>query len=430
MRNVTAIITLFVFSITAAAVDVGFGRADITPDTSAHEVPMAGYGAREGKPSTGIHDALYAKAMVMRDGDRQWALVALDLRSVTPELKNAAIENVQSPGFDTSNVLICASHSHSGPSFYPQPFWQAQFGKYDPEILPPMAAAIAQAIDAAYADLAPAKVSFGQERIEDATRNRRWGYDTDAREAAGEEPALNPVLSVLRVDDMSGHVRGLFVHFATHPTILGHENMDLSAEWPGALQRELERAFPGATVLYANGAEGDQSPAGAEGEDDFDRVEFYGQRLAREAKGIAASIARNEPAKSIGYSLITPGLPELTFSEGAKSGPYAHMEPMAREALPKQATLQALRVDGLVLVGLPGEPICEVGLASEAALRDAGAEHALVIGLANDYIGYIVNEKEYAHGGYEVDMRSYYGPGLGDFIAKHAGEAAAKALGE
>ena len=46
---------------------------------------------------------------------------------------------------------------------------------------------------------------------------------------------------------------------------------------------------------------------------------------------------------------------------------------------------------------------------------------------AHDHIGYIVNEKEYGHGGYEVDSRSYYGPGLGAFIATHAAETAAEA---
>ena len=54
---------------------------------------------------------------------------------------------------------------------------------------------------------------------------------------------------------------------------------------------------------------------------------------------------------------------------------------------------------------------------------------ALTIGLANDYLGYIVNEKEYPHGGYEVDERSYYGPGLGSLLAAKAGEAARKLSG-
>ena len=63
-------------------------------------------------------------------------------------------------------------------------------------------------------------------------------------------------------------------------------------------------------------------------------------------------------------------------------------------------------------------------MATQKQVAAAGFKNALTIGLANDYLGYIVNEKEYPHGGYEVDERSYYGPGLGSFLANQAGEAA------
>ena len=56
----------------------------------------------------------------------------------------------------------------------------------------------------------------------------------------------------------------------------------------------------------------------------------------------------------------------------------------------------------------------------------AGFKDVLTIGLANDYLGYIVNEKEYAHAGYEVDERSHDGPQLGRLLASKAGEAASK----
>jgi hypothetical protein len=60
----------------------------------------------------------------------------------------------------------------------------------------------------------------------------------------------------------------------------------------------------------------------------------------------------------------------------------------------------------------------------------AGFKNALTVGLANDYVGYIVNEKEYHHAGYEVDERSYYGPGLGTFFATNAGLAARQLMGK
>ena len=130
------------------------------------------------------------------------------------------------------------------------------------------------------------------------------------------------------------------------------------------------------------------------------------------------------PGATIAYAYTEAVLGEPVFTEAAKTGRYAFMHPMALEALPRTAALQQFRLGSAVFAGLPGEPIAEVGQATEAKLRELGAEYAVTIGLANDYIGYILNAKEYAHGGYEVDSRSYYGPGLGDFIAEKSAESA------
>jgi len=409
----------------AEAIDVGAATCDITPDVHKYKVPMAGYGARQGKPATGIHDRIHAKILVFIDGQRRMALVTTDLRSNTPEIKDQVVEKTKDLGFRRDNVMISASHSHDGPSFFPEPFWQFQFGKYDPAIVPPMTDAIANAIKEAVKSAAPAKIGFGQKKVEGFTHNRRWGYDTEARKKAGEKPAVNPVLSVLRVDDMNGKMKALLVHFATHPTILGADNMEISAEWPGAMKDALEATFPGIVALYVNGAEGDQSPAGAKGKDDFAKVKDFGTRLAAQAASLAKTI-KAQSVPFMAYTWAKPELPHLEFSEAARKGPYRSLLPLAQDALPRSAEIQVFAIGDLALVGLPGEPICDVGLATAAAARKAGFDKVLVLGLTNDYIGYIVNKKEYAHGGYEVDERSYYGPGLGTFIAKEAGLAAAQ----
>lgn len=417
--------SLLLAAVPASALDVGVAACDITPDVTAHKVPLAGYGARRGKPSTGVHDRLHAKVLLFRDGGTSMALVTCDLRSVTPQLKQQALQKAAVPKLSMDTLLLCASHTHDGPSIFPEKFWQVQFGECDPAVIDSMSSAIAGGLQAAVRNLAPARVGFGSERLEGFTRNRRWHYNNEARKAAGETPALNPMLSVLRVDGEDRKCRALLVHFATHPTILGASNMLVSAEWPGVLQQTLEAAFPGAVALYCNGAEGDQSPDGAKGADEFERVKDFGVRLAERARAVGEAIKTN-PKLAIGSVRITPDLPPIGFSPGAQKGPYKSYEPLAREALPKKAEIQLLRIGDLALAGLPGEPICEVGMETQKQVAAAGFKNVLTIGLANDYIGYIVNEKEYPHGGYEVDERSYYGPGLGSLLATKAGEAAKK----
>jgi len=290
-------------------------------------------------------------------------------------------------------------------------------------VIDAMSTAIAGGLHAAAKNLAQARVGFGSEHLEGFTRNRRWHYDNDARKAAGETPALNSVLSIMRFDSTEGKCRAILVHFATHPTILGADNMLVSAEWPGVLQQSLETAFPEAVALYCNGAEGDQSPDGAKGENAFEKVKEYGTRLAERARTLATAI-KTKPGETIGIVRITPDLPPIIFSPGAKNGPYKSYEPAAKEALPRKAEIQILRIGDTALAGLPGEPICEVGIQTQKQVGAAGFKNVLTVGLANDYLGYIVNEKEYPHAGYEVDERSYYGPGLGAFLASNAGGAA------
>src|SRR6185369_13399469 len=77
---------------TSSALDVGVASCDITPDVQTHKVPLAGYGARKGKPSTGVHDPLHAKVLLLRDGKKMIGLVTCDLRSVTPLLKQQALQ--------------------------------------------------------------------------------------------------------------------------------------------------------------------------------------------------------------------------------------------------------------------------------------------------------------------------------------------------
>jgi len=415
-RGIVCFLFLLLISVYMSALEIGTGVADITPDVTTYKVPMAGYGARMGRPSTGVHDALHAKVLYLIEGKKRIALITADLRSSTPEFKEQIVNKTADLGMTLENLFLAASHTHDGPSMYPEKFWQMQFGKYDPAIVDIMTTAIAKAIHEAASSTQPARMGCAAMSSDGLTRNRRWGYDTDKREAAGESPVVEPRLTVLRFDSLNGECLALAVHFAAHPTILDADNMLLSAEWPGVLQRELEQKFPGSRALYLNGAEGDQSPVADESADDFDRMEIYGKKLAALAADLAATI-ETKPDASIGFAYKAPDLPSLTFPEGSERKYQAYAK-AAQDALPKQVPLQVLRIGPVALAGLPGEPIMEVGQAVEKKLKEIGIEHPLAVGLANDYIGYIVNEKEYAHGGYEVESRSYYGPGLGTFLVE------------
>src|SRR5436190_5853406 len=178
---------------TSKALDVGVASCDITPDVAAHKVPLAGYGARKSQPSTGVHDPLHAKVLFLRDRKKSMALVTCDLRSVTPLLKQQALQKAADVGLTTDTLFMCGSHTHDGPSIYPEKFWQLQFGECDPAVVEAISSAIAGGLQVAAGNRARARVGFGSERVDGFTRNRRWRYDNQARLTAGETPAANPI---------------------------------------------------------------------------------------------------------------------------------------------------------------------------------------------------------------------------------------------
>src|SRR6266436_1095587 len=171
--------SLLLAALPAQALEAGVAACDITPDVAAHKVPLAGYGARKGKPSTGVHDRLHAKVLYLRDGKKSMALVTCDLRSVNPQLKQQALQKADL-GLTSDTLFMCGSHTHDGPSIYPEKFWQLQFGACDPAVIDAMSSSIAAGLHAAANNLAPARIGFASERLEGFTRNRRWHYDNDA----------------------------------------------------------------------------------------------------------------------------------------------------------------------------------------------------------------------------------------------------------
>jgi len=413
----TFLFPLLLCSWSVLALDAGVSDCDITPDTEAFRVPMAGYGARGGRPSQGVHDPLKAKVLCFRSGETRMALVTADLRSITPCLKNQILEKTSSLGFTADNLFVCASHTHAGPSMYPETFWQIQFGKYDPRIVEIMSGKIARSLQEAWEEAKPAKIGFAHTPVQGYTENRRWEHNQVARQNTGETPCVDSTLRLLRVDDMDGIMKALLVHFATHPTITGSDNFLLSAEWPGALQRTIESMCPGTTALFCNGAEGDQRPTGTQGQDAFARMEDFGKRLALEAIDLSRGM-ETLPDLSIASVHAKVELPSVKFCESALQGPFAFLSDLAKKELPRHAELQIFVIGDVALAGLPGEPLCAVGSSCHEALLRSGFRDAMVIGLANDYLGYIVNEEEYDHGGYEVEHRSFYGPSLGTFLVQ------------
>ena len=87
----------------------GVARRVISPPAGIY---LIGYGNRQ-KGNLGIHDDLTATAVVLEHGGNRLAVVALDLLT----LNEYVVDRVRAY-LAPSEVLLCCSHTHSGPIAY------------------------------------------------------------------------------------------------------------------------------------------------------------------------------------------------------------------------------------------------------------------------------------------------------------------------
>lgn len=250
-----------VASLHAANISVGVARLEITAP-SPHA--MAGYAART-KLSTGAHDTLYATAMVLKSDTMSLAIVTLDLHSG----HSARVESEVAKRFGIANVLLACSHTHAGPvttapSTYGLQIPDLKFGDDDiwwrsteDRIITAIGEAASRAV--------PGRMGVGMGNVYIGHNRRRVLPDGKVEmfwrnaEKIPTSP-VDPEITILRVDGVDGKPRVILINYACHPTVLGPDNLQLSADYVGAMRDYLEKQFPSARVLFANGAIGDINP--------------------------------------------------------------------------------------------------------------------------------------------------------------------------
>jgi hypothetical protein len=399
------------------ALEAGVGVANITPDTEKYLVPLGGYGERMNKPADGIHDYTMAKALILRQGGRKYALVTVDLLGIPRSLRDQVLARIKDTGIASDNLMLAASHTHASVEMNAlnsaNTFNIPQIGIFDQKLLDFTADQIAQAIIQANQKFVPIRVGTGSMQVEGLNRNRRG------------DPTVDTELAVTRIDTAEGKPLVVFVNFTAHPTYVNEKVMQISAEWPGYLQREVEAFVDGAICMYSNGAEGDTAPTGGRGPSAFARCEDHGRKLAVAVLKLLPTIQTSADAK-FGYSMTTLKLPPRTpppalmQEAGLEYGlNEQNIKGFVEAMVPESSYLGVLQLGDLLAVSIPGELFSKLGLQIRQALKDGGAVHPVVVGLANEWISYMMPPEEFTQGGYEPGV-SFYGDLLGPVVVDQA----------
>jgi len=405
----------------------GAAQVDITPRAG---VWLTGYGSRIA-PSTGVHDPLLARALFLESGGQRAALVAADIIGFDDYLVARIRDRVKRrAGIAASHLMLAATHTHAGPSVK----CLQRMAPADPDFLERAVDGIAEAVAAAANNAVEASIGAGFAPGSIGINRRQ--RTPDGRTVIGEHPAgpIDERVGVLRVDGKQGPICVMLNH-ACHGVVLCDDNLLISADWPGAAAREMQKGVGGAVVMVTNGACGDINPAQRGG---FEAVERQGVAVARAGLSIFNQIERScdvgiqAAVRPIALPTCAPALQEAEAAvesyraeleraeqagnlaaaqvHRAMCGWAQEMRALAAGGAPPEpvaAEIQALAIGDIAIVGLPGEVFVEIGANIVAA---SPFRHTFIVGYANRVVGYIPTRQAFAEGGYEVDTaHRWYG---------------------
>jgi hypothetical protein len=383
---------------------------------------MSGYAART-KPSQGVLQRLWAKALALEDGRGGRAiLVATDLiglpRTVTDRVSAEAAAKYK---LERSQIVFNSSHTHTGPVV------EGNLGVMVPddaeeqrkirEYTNVLAGKLVDVVGASLADLAPAELAFEYGEAKFAANRRQFG---ERGVTIGVNPS-GPVdhrVPVLRVMAPNGKVRAVLFGYACHNTTLTAEFMQLSGDYAGFAAAEVEREFDGATALFLMLCGGDQNP---NPRSKLELAEQHGKTLAAEV----ARVARGKMDAVSGRLRTVFTLTSLPFAPHTREQFEKEAQDKDVFRVKRAKKMLALYADrkeprlleypvqvvrfqkGFTLVALGGEVVVDY-------VKRISAQHPkerlMVAGYSNDVACYIPSARVLKEGGYEADSSMiYYG---------------------
>ncbi len=422
----------------------GASAVDITPPVG---VSLDGVISKNGVV-TGVHDRIFARALVLNDGQEQIAICVNDLcmveRSYFDRAKNIVF---QKTGIPVNRILMSSTHTHAAPRV---PYGRA--GKIDDEYYNTLIQQIAQAVIQAHSNLKPARVGWGSFDAGKYAACRRFlakegsvslnpfGISGDRiKSVSGRskqiiKPAapIDPQFSILSIQHTDGAPLAILGNMSIH-YCGGYQRGQISADYFGSYAKHLakklatDKKHPPFVGMLSNGTSGN---VGAVMKQDrrkyaaFEWIEESGKQFADQTLKVIENIDHQHNLKlamleqEIAPKVRRPDAERLKWAQAILTNPqqktihrwskiYAN-EAVELSKYPETDSIkiQAIRIGTLGITGIPCEVFTETGLAMKAESPFAAT---FTIELANGSSGYLPTSEQHALGGYETwPARSSY----------------------
>jgi Neutral/alkaline non-lysosomal ceramidase, N-terminal len=425
----------------AGQLRAGAATSNITPFLGAPIV-----GGWESPPATQIHDELHARCLVLDDGRTRVAIVVCDSVGIARQVFDQAKRLVhEHTGLPLENMLMAATHTHSGPSARGANAFafDAPLDEYQRFL----ARRIADGVRRALRNLEPARVGWGVGRQADQVFNRRWkmkpgtplpnpfgGQDRVLMNPGIDNPNLlepagptDPEIHFISIQSTRGRPIALLANYSLH-YVGGTGGAQISADYfamfADRIQQLLgaERLEPPFVGIMSNGNSGDVNNINVRGPREslppYQKMRQVANIVADEVFKAYQEVKYNDSAelavrqREIQLQVRKPTPQQIARAQEILARPAdakpAHVREVeyARRTVslsewPPQVSvvLQALRVGEVGIAAIPFEVFAETGLELK---QKSPLKPTFTIELANGWYGYLPTPEQHELGGYET----------------------------
>jgi hypothetical protein len=392
MRRIDSVAVLSK-STDTTALTIGFDKASITPP---YPTATAGYVKRGRKPFATIRDSVFVRTMAIRQANRLYFVVSVDMLIVPPLLYEQLAGKLSESGYSIDRVFFGATHTHNSIGQWDDSLvGEIYAGDYNNELMRFLVVQIIRSMKNAAADLKPGTFYHGAIAVPGAVTNRLIRN--------GQVDSLLHILEVRRDDG----TKGILTSFSAHATCMAAFDLRLSRDYPGELVDLLEAS--GYTfAMFMAGAVGSHAPV-REPNGDV-KIKKMGNLLAD-----AVQQASLNPVRKADVQLFR--VPLSLGKRQVKVLPKWRVRPWLSSRLmgEHEVYLTMLQLGDVVALGTP----CDFsGMLTAPVYREAEKYglHAFVTSFNGGYIGYITPDRYYDLDKYETQTMNWYGPGNGSYL--------------
>ncbi len=410
----------------------GIAIRDLTPDFPVH---LGGYPEPEDRCGLEAHDRLWTSLYYLETESGKALIITNDIIYLNnKDAKETRRRLSEATGLPFERIMFTATHTHSGPQYAILPT------DHDPYLdwLEKARTLWEEAAREAIANTFEAKLGFG---LSVCGAEKGIGGNRHAKEGPAD-----PRVTVMVIRDQSDTVRGIFMNYSLHPTVLHANSYSYSADFVWGIRETLRKTYPDAVFGFNQGTSGDQSTRFFRNGQSFEEAMRMGAVLAGACVEAIGNVSgyETEPVIAVTERFLMPEVKPIpsveeataTWEEAtriynelvASGAPYTECRTMectligTFTQLKKAKEAEKVGADAVYGYGLPVElhvmaigraVIC--GISAEVFVECSNRvkaaspyEYTFISTLTNgDGIGYIVDDHGYDEYCYEANETSF-----------------------